>query len=209
LKGTGGTGPDLTAGRFFHGSTDADLYRNISEGIPNTAMPDVFFDGAQVWQIVAYVRSLSQQTHPAVKGDPAHGRQLVESKGCSGCHLIRGLGEAKGPDLSVIGSQRSPDYLRESIVDPSAHIAPEYRVARIAAKDNTRYAGFLMNEDTYSVQILDFDRGLMSVPRETIGSLSIDTASYMPSYKDRLTGAELDDVISYLASLRREKGATE
>jgi len=209
IKGTGGTGPDLTTGRFFHGSTDADLYRNISEGIPNTAMPDVFFDGAQVWQIVAFVRSLSRQPSQAAKGDPAHGRLLIENKGCMSCHLIRGVGEAKGPDLSVIGSQRAPDYLRESIVDPSAHIAPEYRVARISVQGNVRRAGFLLNQDTYMVQILDFEKGLMSIPRTSIKDFGIDSTSYMPSYKDSIAGADLNDIVAYLSSLRREKGASE
>ena len=210
IKGTGGTGPDLTSGRFFHGSTDADLYRNISEGIPNTAMPDVFFNGAQVWQIVAYVRSLSQQASTApVKGDAAHGAQLMKEKGCIGCHLVRGEGGSQGPDLSVIGSQRAPDYLRESLIDPNAHVAPEYRVARITTDDHASYAGFLLNQDTYIVQILDFKKGLQSVSRSAIKDFVVDTNSHMPSYRDRATGAELDDIVSYLSSLRREKGTTE
>ncbi len=211
IKGTGGTGPDLTSGRFFHGSGDADLYRNIGEGIPGTAMPDVFFTGTQVWQIVAYVRSLSQQASSgaSLKGDPAHGRQLVKEKGCTGCHLIRGEGGSQGPDLSVIGSQRSPAYLRESILDPNAHVAPEYHVAKIVGNDRASYAGFLLNQDTYTVQILDFKRGLLSIPRTAIRDIAIDTSSLMPSYKDRATGDELDDIVSYLASLRREKGVTE
>src|SRR5947209_16329242 len=37
-NGQGGLGPILTTGVFYHGSTDADLYRNISEGITGTAM---------------------------------------------------------------------------------------------------------------------------------------------------------------------------
>jgi putative heme-binding domain-containing protein len=209
VKGTGGTGPDLTTGRFFHGSADADLYRNISEGIPNTAMPDVFFDGAQVWQIVAFVRSLSRQPAEAVKGDLAHGRLLIETKGCMTCHLIRGQGDAKGPDLSVIGSQRAPDFLRESIVDPSARIAPEYRVARISLQDNVRHTGFLLNQDTYMVQILDFAKGLTSISRSSIKDFTVDSVSWMPSYQDSITGADLNDIVAYLSSLRRDKGATE
>src|SRR5580704_4660633 len=156
IKGTGGTGPDLTTGRFFHGSTDADLYRNIGEGIPGTAMPDVFFNGVQVWQIVAYVRSLSRQASPeTLRGDPARGAQLVKDKGCTGCHLIRGEGGAQGPDLSVIGSQRAAAFLRESMVDPNAHVAPEYRVAKVIGNNGTSWTGFLFNQDTYTLQILD------------------------------------------------------
>ena len=209
VAGKGGAGPDLTTGNFIHGSTDGDLYRNISEGIPGTAMPDVFFDGAQVWQIVAYVKSLNQQTaRVALKGDPARGRQLVAEKGCIGCHLIRGDGGDRGPDLSVIGSQRAPDNLRGSIVNPSANIAERYRVARVSVRDDQSYTGFLLNQDTYSVQLQDFAKGLVSLPRSAIKELSIDTASVMPSYSN-LSSAELDDIVSYLASLRRDNGVTK
>ena len=209
-KATGGTGPNLTTGVFFHGGTDADLYRNISGGIPGTAMPDVFFDGTQVWQIVAFVRSLSERAAPeAARGNAAHGQQLVRDKGCLGCHLIRGEGGAKGPDLSLIGSQRSASHLRESILDPSANVAKEYWVAKILTTDGASYTGFVMNQDTYAVQILDFSRGLTTVSRSRFKDFGIDRSSVMPSYKDKLSDSELDDVVAYLLSLQRPKVGSE
>jgi putative heme-binding domain-containing protein len=209
-KGTGGTGSDLTAGVFFHGGTDADLYRNISEGIPGTAMPDAFFDGTQIWQIVAYVRSLSQSApHTVPKGNAVNGKVLVGQKGCTGCHLIRGEGGVHGPDLSVIGSQRSIEYLRESILDPDASVAQDYWTAKIIMNDKSEHTGFLMNQDSYTVQILDFKSGLMSIPRDSIKDFGVDRSSTMPSYKSKLTDTELDDIVSYLASLQRRKGSAE
>src|SRR5690242_507420 len=35
----GGRGPDLTRVHKRHGDSDLDLFRNISQGIPGTAMP--------------------------------------------------------------------------------------------------------------------------------------------------------------------------
>ncbi|MGD1068817.1 MAG: c-type cytochrome [Bryobacteraceae bacterium] len=208
LKGTGGLGPNLTTGSFFHGSTDADLYNNISDGIAGTAMPGVFFDGTQVWQIVAFVRSLSQAGGAAaIHGDAGRGAQLFRANGCGGCHLVHGEGAVQGPDLSVIGSERAPDYLRESIIDPNAKVAQEYWVAKIIAKDGTSYSGFLMNQDTYMVQILDFSRGLVALPRGSFRDFGIDRSSTMPSYKGKLKDSEVDDLVSYLASLKRQKEA--
>jgi mono/diheme cytochrome c family protein len=165
IKGTGGTGPDLTTGRFFHGSTDADLYRNISEGIPNTAMPDVFFDGAQVWQIVAYVRSLSQQASPRGKGRPrawAPAHRETKAALVLPSDSRRGRFQGAGPfgDRFAARARLSARVDRRSF----AHIAPEYRVARISVQGNVLRAGFLLNQDTYMVQILDFKKGLMSDP---------------------------------------------
>ncbi|HKD08945.1 MAG TPA: c-type cytochrome [Bryobacteraceae bacterium] len=208
IKGAGGTGPDLTSGRFFHGSSDDELYNNISNGIAGTEMPSQFFNGKQVWQIVTFVRSLSQQNSTAaLHGNPSHGQQLVSQRGCLTCHLVRGEGGTRGPDLSVIGSQRSANYLRESLVDPSAHVAYQFRVAKIVGKDKSQYTGFLMNQDTYQVQLLDFDRGLTTISRDAIADYGVEAGSMMPSYKDKLSASELDDVVSYLASLQRGKEA--
>jgi len=210
VRGTGGLGPNLTTGAFFHGSSDADLYAIVSDGIPGTAMPGVFFDGTQVWQIVAFVRSLSQSGAAApVSGSASRGQLLFGKKGCAGCHLVRGEGGTKGPDLSVIGSQRSAEYLRQSMLDPDANVAPQYWVAKIVMKDGSAHSGFVLNQDTYVVQILDFSKGLQSLPRSDFKDFGIDRSSAMPSYKGELNEAELDDLVSYLASLKRQHGRSE
>src|ERR1700692_2872982 len=83
LKGEGGRGPNLTTGVFFHGSTDADLMRNVSDGIPGTAMPGVFFSPIQVSQLVAYIRSVSQHgSSERPEGNAAKGAELFRDKGC-------------------------------------------------------------------------------------------------------------------------------
>ena len=208
LHGSGGSGPSLTTGVFYHGSTDADLYRNISEGIPGTAMPDQFFSSAQIWQIVAYVRSISSTpVRPQATGNARHGAQLFHDRGCSGCHLVKGEGGVRGPDLSLIGSQRSLAYLRESITDPGAVVAPEYWVAKIVTKDGGNRAGFIMNQDSYAVQLLDFEAGLRMIERRDIKDFGIDRGSIMPSYKGKLSEAELDDLVAFLASLERHREA--
>jgi len=206
LHGAGGSGPSLTTGVFYHGSTDADLYRNISEGIPGTAMPDQFFSSAQIWQIVAYVRTISSTpVRPRLTGNARHGAQLFRDKGCLECHLVKGEGGVRGPDLSLIGSQRSVGYLRESITDPGAVVAPDYWVARIVTKDGRNRAGFIMNQDSHAVQILDFDGNLQMIERSDFKDFGIDRSSTMPSYKGKLVEAELDDLVAFLASLERPR----
>jgi quinoprotein glucose dehydrogenase len=128
---------------------------------------------------------------------------LFREKGCPQWHLVKGEGGVRGPDLSLIGSQRSLAYLRESITDPGAVVSPEYWVARIVTNDGKNRAGFIMNQDSYSVQILDFDAGLQMVQRSGIKDFGIDRGSIMPSYKGKLSKTELDDLVAFLASLER------
>src|SRR2546425_6829389 len=76
FKGEGGRGPNLQTGVFFHGATDADLFRNITDGIAGTAMPGVFFSADPVWQVVAFVRSLSQRGTGGPSQDNSRGAKL-------------------------------------------------------------------------------------------------------------------------------------
>jgi cytochrome c oxidase cbb3-type subunit 3 len=206
LHGEGGRGPTLASGVFYHGGTDADLMDNISEGIPGTAMPGVFFSPVQVRQIVSYVRSLAEIGAQRPAGDPAHGRQLFREKGCSGCHLVRGEGGFKGPDLSLVGSQRSVAHIRESILDPNAKVSLDYWVAKITLEDGETYTGFLRTEGAYTVEMLDFSKGLKSLPVHDFRKFEIDKKSIMPSYQGRLTDDEVNDLVAYLWSLKRPGG---
>lgn len=90
------------------------------------------------------------------------------------------------------------------MLDPNAKVAPEYWVAKIVGRDGASYSGFVMNQDTYMVQILDFSRGLKSISRTDFRDFGIDRSSIMPSYKGKLSDSEVDDLVSYLASLRRQ-----
>ena len=206
LHGEGGRGPNLSTGVFFHGSTDADLMRNISDGIPGTAMPSVFFSPVQVSHLIAYVRSISSGSGASrPKGDLKHGKEVFREKGCIGCHLVRGEGGAKGPDLSTIGSQRSAEHLRQAILEPDATVPRAYWVAKVTLENGSGYAGFLCNEDSHTVQILDFSKGLTSLSKDAFRAFEIDKHSIMPSYKSRLSESEVDDLVAYLWSLKSQR----
>jgi hypothetical protein len=82
---------------------------------------------------LAELATAPTSTPRPVAGDTAE--EIVRIGGCDNCHLIGDIGEAGkvGPDLSAIGvlaSQRVPgesasDYLRTSIIDPEAYLAPD------------------------------------------------------------------------------------
>ncbi|MYF05038.1 MAG: cytochrome c [Holophagales bacterium] len=62
LDATGGEeadGPDLTTGSFQHGSTDADLYEVIRDGVEGTSMRGLRrAEDQEIWQLVTYLRTL-------------------------------------------------------------------------------------------------------------------------------------------------------
>lgn len=204
--GEGGRGPNLANGQFYHGSSDADLLENISKGIPSTEMPGLFYSADRIRQIIAYIRSLNSAAGVKPGGQPSEGAALVRSRGCLQCHRISGEGGRLGPDLTSIGQMRSPEYLWQSIVDPDADINPRFKTVSFRDDSGTRYQGFLMNEDTYTVQLLDTHEQLHSFAKAELSNYKIEDKSPMPSYKSTLSDAQLQDVVAYLSSLRPQGG---
>ena len=203
--GGGEVGPDLTTGEFERASTDAGLFNVISEGIPDTPMIGINKNRTDqsVWQVVAYLRSLTGGARVEVSGNATTGGQLFRGN-CTGCHVVDGEGGRQGPDLSTIGDRRSPVQLLSDLVDPDERVQPRWWTMRVTHLDGTRVEGLRMNEGTYSVRILDADDNLWSLEKRDLrDSERIETSS-MPSYGGRLTDGQLDDLVAYLYGLTRE-----
>ena len=208
LHGEGGLGPNLASGRFYHGSRDIDLLNNIADGIPGTAMPGLFYSPDRVWQIVAFIRSLNAAAAAAKPaGDPRTGAELFRSKGCARCHRVNGEGGRLGPDLTQVGQSRSPEFLRQSILDPNADVQPRYWVVHCQDRSGAAYEGFLMNEDTYTIQFIDLQERLHSLSKDQLKEYRVEKTSKMPSYKGTLSDKQLQDLVAYLSSLRPTGGA--
>lgn len=206
LKGEGGRGPNITLGEFRHGSTDAALFRTISRGIPGSEMPGIYFTDHQVWQIVAFVRSLSERRAPRnLPGDPSAGLTVLRGKGgCLQCHMVNGEGGRLGPDLSDIGAARTPEHLKLSLVDPGKEVLPRWWTFRVTVPGGKPVSGFRLNEDTYSIQLLEFDGNLLSLTKNPATDIHVIKSSTMPSYRNLLSDKELDDVVAGLTTLRRK-----
>jgi cytochrome c oxidase cbb3-type subunit 3 len=206
LNGEGGRGPNLANGQFYHGSSDLDLLNNISDGIPGTEMPALFYSPDRVWQVVAYIRSLNAAATAKAVGDPARGVALFRSKGCPQCHRVNGEGGRLGPDLTNIAPTRSAEHLRQSVIDPNADVAQRYWLVTCKDSSGKEYQGFPMNEDTYTVQFIDMQEQLHSFDKADLKEYTVEKVSKMPSYKDALPGEQLQDLVAYLASLRSHRG---
>jgi putative heme-binding domain-containing protein len=136
-------------------------------------------------------------------GDAARGKALFEGKGrCTTCHRVNRQGARVAPDLSTVGVSGTPEGLRRSLLDPTSAMKPINRPVRVVTNDGTVITGRRLNEDTHTVQLIDSKERLLSLEKSELKEYVIGTTSPMPSYKDTLTPAELDDVVAYLTSLK-------
>ncbi len=217
----GGRGPDLTRAQKRHGNSDADLFRTINEGVPGTAMPQngatqqgVGMTEDEIWQVISYIRSVQAKAPAQAMGNAAHGKELFNgSAACSTCHMIQGKGGRLGPDLSTTGSARSTDYLVESLRSPSRRLAQgiseamkefsqEYETVSVITADGTKFMGVVLNEDHFTLQMMDTREQLHLFEKDKLRSLEKSRESLMPAYDQKmLSEKDLQDLIAYLLAV--------
>jgi cytochrome c oxidase cbb3-type subunit III len=203
--GAGGRGPSLAQPRLRRAPDNQRLAEVIRNGIPGSEMPGAWqLHDHEVWKVAGYVRSLGAVPIENIRGDPARGRALYESKGgCASCHIVRGVGGTLGPELTEIGSRRNAAYLREALVDPGATIPDGYLVVMVTTPGGSALRGMRVNEDTFTIQLRDSANRIYSFRKSELGSMEKQFhLSLMPSYLNSFSPAELDDVVAYLTSLR-------
>jgi cytochrome c oxidase cbb3-type subunit 3 len=190
---------------MLHQKSDLQIHRTIERGIPGTEMPAAPLFGDEIWMLISYLRTLGGAapiTEPG--GDAAQGKKIFWGKGgCNVCHMIDGEGGRLGPVLSRIGAARSQTALTREIRNPSELITPGYEPVTVITRDGKRIRGCRKSEDAFSIQMMDNGEELRSFLKKDLREVIEESQSLMPNYgPDRLTNAELRDLLRYLGTLR-------
>jgi putative heme-binding domain-containing protein len=205
-EGDGVAAVNFSKGQFRRAVSDDDLVRVIIRGIPGTPMPPSSFSEGQAGTIVAYLRAMGGEEPRGAAASPGNrdrGKAVFDGKGqCLTCHAVSGTGSRAGPNLTEIGAFRRRIELEHSLLEPDAEIRPENRVVRAVTRDGATITGRLLNQDTFTLQVMDSNERLLSLEKANLREYAVLRKSPMPSYRERLSVQELADVVSYLVSLR-------
>src|SRR5438552_3117369 len=217
----GGRGPDLTRAQKKHTHSDAEMFQVISTGIPGTAMPangtngqGVGMTDREIWQIIAYIRSVEVKVPPKALGSVARGKDLFYGDAnCSLCHMVEGKGGRLGPDLTSVGSSRTREAIIDSVRNPNRRLAwglteatkefpQEYEGVTVVTGDGKEIKGVTLNEDSFTVQLMNQDERVELSEKDKLRSFQKSRVSMMPKYNaDVLSDKDLEDIVSYLVSV--------
>lgn len=201
MDGVSGRGARLASSYRKHGSSDREMYRTIADGVPGTEMSGHWIEEDEIWKIVLFVRQFevgAAARRCVAPGDAARGESIFNGKGgCKNCHSKT---SRLGPDITGIGATRSIEHLRESMVEPAKAIARNYRIARLKTKSGESVRGVLLNQDEYTVHVLDGAEKIRSFARADLTEVALPNESPMPSYAKTLKASEIDDVLAFLCA---------
>jgi putative heme-binding domain-containing protein len=213
LDGGGAMGPNIQGIPFRLG---ADAVTSIIQNGMSGGMPSFSgqLDAAQIQQIVGYLLTLSHKDSGAVTGDPAKGKEVYQSSGCAGCHIISGDGSGVGPELTMVGQLRGPGYLRNAVLYPGTDLPQarvfletggllDYLFVHVVTRDGRALDGTRVAEDSFRIVIKDAGGNFHSFQKSDLRELKKEPGkSVMPSFKGKLSDAQVNDLVAYLASLK-------
>ncbi|HEX8710473.1 MAG TPA: c-type cytochrome [Terracidiphilus sp.] len=139
----------------------------------------------------------------SIPGNPAEGKTIFDGPGkCLSCHRAGASGSIVGPNLSNIGAQLPPERLRQWLLNPPQKVDPQDRLYEIVTRGGKTIRGKLLNQDPFSLQMLDSSGQLVAFPRSQVQEARFVDPPPMPSYQGKLASDRIDDLVAYLASLR-------
>ena len=200
-------GVNFRAGQFKRVVSDNDLRTTITNGVPGTAMQPFAFGASELTGIVSYLRNMgSFDARGLMVGNVDNGQALFVGAGnCASCHAVNGKGPRVAPDLGDIGTLRTAELLHRTLVDPAGSMLPLNRSVHAVTKDGKVINGRRLNEDTYTVQLIDEQERLVSLTKADLREFTVLKSTPMPSYKDKFSAQELADLEAYLLSLKGVK----
>lgn len=129
---------------------------------------------AEVNAMVSYLVKSAKPYQPFTSyrgGSPEKGKELIETVGCVGCHMVEGIdekwnavGARKGTYLTGTGSKVNPDWLVSWLKKPNHYqadtVMPSFRLTDQEANDIASYLLSLKNEPFAGLKFPELDREL-------------------------------------------------
>ena len=137
-------------------------------------------------------------------GSLPRGRQVAlqnAAAGCGRCHAVGDSTADVGPSLTDVGSRLTRQQLLESLIAPSARIAPGYGYVSVTLKNGQTLEGTLREESAATIAIEDATRGLQRIQVADIRTRT-NGVSAMPPMNVLLAPREIRDLVEYLAGQR-------
>jgi putative heme-binding domain-containing protein len=115
--------------------------------------------------------------------------------------------------LTGVGGSRTREAIIDSVRNPSRRLAwgltestkefpQEYESVTVVTADGKKIKGVTLNEDSFSVQIMDMGEQIHLLEKAKLLSFQKTRESAMPTYStDILSDKELEDIVAYLTSV--------
>jgi putative heme-binding domain-containing protein len=200
---------------------DNQILDVIRNGAPGTAMPA--WQGKladdDILKMGAFLQSLrGTAIDNPLPGNVAHGDEIFWNKGqCGTCHMLGGRGGLRGPDLTNIAAERKSNLIVDALTKPNHRVYGDggvhlralptmdtYDAVHITLSNGRTVDGVLLNQDSYSLQLMGDDNELHLLDRSEVKAVANKPPLMPTDYDKRLTKDEFADLMAFLTRQGRK-----
>jgi len=131
------------------------------------------------------------------------GKEVYEAAQCMLCHKFGNDGGATGPDLTAVSSRATPQFLLESIVEPSKVVSEQFQNFILDMNDGDQIVGRILeeNKDQLIIQPNPLEPAKQTIKLTDIKGRRPSKLSPMPEgLVNNFSQAEILDLMAYIQS---------
>ncbi len=123
--------------------------------------------------------------------------------------MVNGGGGFIGSDLSAYGRSKLASEIRDVITNPAKYLDKRGNLVLATTEDGQSVTGIVRNEDNFSLQLQTRGGTFQFLDKSSLRSVERRPEPLMPGdYASRLSGQELDDLVSYIINTSRPADGT-
>ena len=130
-------------------------------------------------------------------GNPERGARVFATH-CAGCHTLRGLGRAVGPDLTLL-QDASREELLAAILDPNSVIHPRFVQHVVVTGDGRSVSGLIRAESATSLTLVNAGGFEEVILRRDVAEIRASSRSIMPErLEEVIDPGGMADLLAFL-----------
>ncbi|WPP50711.1 DUF7133 domain-containing protein [Catalinimonas niigatensis] len=186
------------------GKLPYEIQLELAEAIDSTHSEELKARYEQIQASMSPDEQLASYQAALYGGDPERGQRLIyrhPTAQCMKCHAIDDYGSNVAPRLNGVADRLTREQILESLIDPSARIAPGYGVVTLEMEGGKTISGTFQGETEDQITLKIGNRPDTVLVKDQIVKRN-NAASSMPDMRNYLTKKEIRDLVSLLSTLK-------
>jgi putative membrane-bound dehydrogenase-like protein len=197
---------DSLVSRMQEGKLPREIQLELAEAIDSTHSQSLKARYAEITAGLSPDSLMAAYNSALSGGDPRKGRGIFfrnQTAQCMRCHSFNDYGGNAGPRLNGVAARLTPEQILQSVIDPSARIAPGFGIVTLDLKNGKSISGIVSEEKNNALVLKVGDKPDTLVSKKDIVK-ETHAPSSMPPMRYLLTKREIRDLVSFLTTLKED-----
>lgn len=197
---------DTLLTEMSEGKLPPDVHLELAEAIDSTGSASLKDRYNEITARLAPDSLAAAYNGVLTGGNASKGRNIFfrdQTAQCMRCHSFDDYGANAGPRLNGVAARLTPEQILESLIDPSARIAPGYGIVTLKLNNGKTIGGVLLNEKDDQLVLKIGERPDTVINKSDVLKQT-SAPSSMPPMRYLLTKRQIRDLMSFLTTLKED-----